>query len=143
MPPIRLQGIDRANAATADFRGKVLVLNVWATWCPPCRKEMPSLQRLHAKLDPARAEIIGLSVENDDHRVREWLRQSKINFANYLDTGTPSARALLGITSYPQTFFISPDGRLIATIVGARDWDDPKWLGLINNASSNHVLSER
>lgn len=143
LPPIRLHGIDRANAATADFRGKVLVLNVWATWCPPCRREMPSLERLHARLDPARAEVIGLSVENDDHRVREWLRQSKITFANYLDMGTPSARALLGITSYPQTFFIGPDGQLIAAIVGARDWDDPKWLGLINNASSSRVSSAR
>ena len=143
LPPIRLQGIDRANAVTADFRGKVLVLNVWATWCPPCRKEMPSLERLHARLDPARAKIIGLSVEIDEHRVREWLMQSKITFANYLDAGTPSARALLGINSYPQTFFIGPDGQLIATIVGARDWDDPKWLGLINNASSNRVSSTR
>ena len=143
LPSIRLQGIDRANAVTTEFRGKVLVVNVWATWCPPCRKEMPSLERLHARLDPARAKVIGLSVEIDEHRVREWLMQSRITFANYLDAGTPSARALLGINSYPQTFFIGPDGQLIATIVGARDWDDPKWLGLINNASSNRVAPTR
>jgi thiol-disulfide isomerase/thioredoxin len=142
-PPIRLQGVDRANVVTADFRGKVVVLNVWATWCPPCRKEMPSLQRLHAKLDPARAEVIGVSVENDDHVVREWLKQSKITFANYLDTGSPSAQKLLRISAYPQTFFISPDGRLIASVSGARDWDDPKWLEMIDKAASGKIATRQ
>ena len=94
-------------------------------------------------LFPARAEVIGVSVENDDHVVREWLKQSKITFANYLDTGAPSAREQLRITSYPQTFFIGPDGRLIANIAGARDWDDPKWLEIIHNAAVGKVASAR
>lgn len=141
-PRIHLRGIDRADTVSASFRGKVLVINVWATWCPPCRKEMPSLGRLHARLDPARAALIGLSVENDDHQVREWLKQSSIMFPNYLDTGTPSARELLRITSYPQTFIVAPDGRLIARFEGARDWGDPKWLTLINDASSEKLKGQ-
>ena len=142
-PPVHLQGIDRADLATADFRGKVLVINVWATWCPPCRKEMPGLERLNARLDPKRAAVIGLSVENDAHQVREWLKQSKITFANYLDTGTPNARELLHITTYPQTFFIAPDGRLIARLEGAHDWDDPKWVVMIDSASSAVMTEQR
>jgi thiol-disulfide isomerase/thioredoxin len=133
-PLIRFHGIDRPDTDSVAFRGKVLVVNVWATWCPPCRKEMPSLEWLHAQLDPARAAVIGLSVENDDHQVREWLRQTNITFANYLDTGAPRARERLQITSYPQTFFVGPDGRLIARLEGARDWRDPKWMQLINEA---------
>lgn len=135
-PPVQLTGVDRANVSVADFRGKVLVLNVWATWCPPCRREMPSLERLHAKLDPARAVVAGLSVENDDHRVREWLKQTNITFANYLDAGQPSARESLNIKSYPQTYFVGPDGSVIAQFEGARDWDHPSWLALIDRASS-------
>ena len=134
-PTFSLQGIDQADSDSAAFRGKVLVINVWATWCPPCRREMPSLERLHARLDPARARLIGLSVENDQHQVREWLRKSNISFPNYLDTGTPRARELLRITSFPQTFLVSPDGRVIARIEGARDWADPKWAMQINDAS--------
>jgi thiol-disulfide isomerase/thioredoxin len=136
-PSIQLLGVDRANGSANDFRGKVLVLNVWATWCPPCRREMPSLERLHAKLDPARAVVVGLSVENDDHRVREWLKQTNITFANYLDAGQPSARDLLKITVYPQTYFINPDGKVVAQFEGARDWDHPSWLALIDRAWSN------
>jgi thiol-disulfide isomerase/thioredoxin len=133
-PSIQLKGIDRANSISTAFRGKVLVVNIWATWCPPCRKEMPSLERLHAQLDPARATVIGLSVENDEHQVREWLRQAGIGFPNYLDTGTPSARELLRIASYPQTFIVGPDGKLIAHYDGARNWDEAKWLTLIHTA---------
>ena len=135
-PLIRLQGVDRPNSVSTSFRGKVLVVNVWATWCPPCRKEMPGLERLHARLDPARAMVIGVSVENDDHQVREWLKQSSITFPNYLDAGTPSARELLRITSYPQTYIVSPDGRIIAQFEGARNWDDPKWLALVDSSFS-------
>lgn len=134
-PVFRLQGIDRADADSTAFRGKLLVINVWATWCPPCRREMPSLERLHTQLNPARARLIGLSVENDQHQVREWLRKSNISFPNYLDTGTPRARELLHITSFPQTFLVGPDGRVIERIEGARDWADPKWAMRINDAS--------
>ncbi len=142
-PLFSLQGIDRADADSAAFRGKVLVINVWATWCPPCRREMPSLERLHAQLDPARARLIGLSVENDQHQVREWLRKSNISFPNYLDTGTPRARELLRITSFPQTFLVGPDGRIVARIEGARDWADPKWLMQINDAALSGVRERR
>jgi thiol-disulfide isomerase/thioredoxin len=135
LPVIRLQGIDRADSDSAAFRGTVRVINVWATWCPPCRREMPSLERLHARLDPARARLIGLSVENDQHQVREWLRKSNISFPNYLDTGTPRARELLQISSFPQTFLVSPDGRVMERIEGARDWADPKWAMRINDVS--------
>lgn len=140
-PVFSLEGIDRADSDSAAFRGKVLVINVWATWCPPCRREMPSLERLHARLDPARARLIGLSVENDQHQVREWLRKSNISFPNYLDTGTPRASELLRITSFPQTFLVGPHGRIVARIEGARDWTDPKWLMQINEASQHGITA--
>jgi thiol-disulfide isomerase/thioredoxin len=142
-PPIRMQGIDRADSASTSFRGKVLIVNVWATWCPPCRKEMPSLEQLHSRLDPARAAVIGLSVENDAHQVREWLKKSKITFPNYLDTHAPSARQILGISSYPQTFLVAPDGKVIARIEGARDWAEPKWIALVGKVYADSANVQR
>lgn len=136
VPAIKLQGVDRPDADVNSFRGKVLVMNVWATWCPPCRREMPSLARLQAKLESGGAMVIGVSVENDVHQVREWLRHTNIAFPNFVDTRAPSARDQLRITTYPQTFIVAPDGRLIARVEGARDWDEPKWLNMIRDAST-------
>lgn len=142
-PQITFKGIDHTDATTTTFRGKVLIINVWATWCPPCRREMPSLQRLHDRLDPSLAEVIGLSIEDDDHRVREWLRQTRITFHNYLDAGNPSARELLRISTYPQTYLVAPNGSLVARFEGARDWDNPDWLTLINATASAHVAKAK
>ncbi|MBL0122591.1 MAG: TlpA family protein disulfide reductase [Betaproteobacteria bacterium] len=142
-PPIRMQGIDRADSSSTTFRGKVLLVNVWATWCPPCRREMPSLEQLHSRLDPARAAVIGLSVEDDTHQVREWLKRSKITFPNYLDTHAPSAREILGISSYPQTFLVAPDGKVIARIEGARDWAEPKWIALVDKVYADSANVQR
>ncbi|MEQ1515170.1 MAG: TlpA disulfide reductase family protein [Usitatibacteraceae bacterium] len=142
-PLVQLQGVDRADTQSATFRGKVLLVNVWATWCPPCRKEMPGLEHLHAQLDPARAAVIGLSVEDDSHQVSEWLRQSQITFPNYLDTGTPRAREALRIASYPQTFLVGPDGRVIERFVGPRDWRDPKWIERIQGGVAALTVAER
>jgi thiol-disulfide isomerase/thioredoxin len=103
--------------------GKITVLNIWATWCAPCRHEMPSLDRLAGLLDEARFRVMGLSVDQDDHLVREFLIDRKIFFENYLDNHMSSAEDLVGIRVFPSTFFIGPDGRLLKVVEGWRYWD--------------------
>ena len=125
-PPLSLVGIDGDKVPLSSFRGKLVVLNVWATWCPPCRKELPSLQRLSHVLDEGRFAVIGLSLDQDDVLVREYLIDKKVTYTNFMDRDMSVANEVLGMNVYPDTFFISPDGVFLGRVVGATQWDDPR-----------------
>ncbi|KPJ87878.1 MAG: hypothetical protein AMJ53_17535 [Gammaproteobacteria bacterium SG8_11] len=103
--------------------GKITVLNLWATWCGPCRHEMPSLDRLAGLLDETKFRVVGLSVDQDDHLVREFLIDRKIFFENYLDNHMRIANDQIGVRVFPSTFFIGADGRLLKVVEGWRYWD--------------------
>lgn len=115
----------RLSDLTDLSRGRAVVLNVWATWCAPCRAELPSLQRLSDQLDPDRYAVIGLSIDHDPDFVAEYLRDIGITFANLVATDPAGASAELGAKSLPQTLLLRPDGSLHQKVVGARDWTAP------------------
>jgi thiol-disulfide isomerase/thioredoxin len=125
-PALTLTDIDGNKVSLASFQGKLVVLNVWATWCPPCRKELPSLQRLSRTLDGKRFAVIGLSLDQDDVLVREYLIDIKVTYTNFMDREMRIANGILGMGVYPDTFFISPDGMFVGRMVGATQWDDPR-----------------
>lgn len=133
-PPLTLTGLNGGTFSTQSLHGKVLVLNVWASWCPPCRKEMPSLERLSKMLDPKRFAVIGLSQDDDSHVVREFLSQNGITFPNYLDPGLKVIKQTLGIKAYPETFIVSPDGKLIRRVMGEQEWDSPGMIQVLQAA---------
>jgi len=124
-----------AGADAASLQGKTLVLNLWATWCPPCRSEMPSLERLSQRLDSAHYAVLGLSVDADTHLAQEFLLQQGIHFRNGFDPGGRQVQQL-GLPVYPVTFVIAPDRRLLARVTGQRQWDSPKMLQLISSLST-------
>ena len=93
-----------------DIEGKTLVINFWATWCAPCREEMPALQKLSDRLDPERFSVIGISVDEDRNLVREFMLQYEIRFPNYQDDNLRLASEILGIRTFPVTFVVSPRG---------------------------------
>lgn len=123
---------DNALAAKA-FRGKLLVLNVWATWCPPCRREMPSLERLSHTLDPNRFAVVGMSTDEDELLASEFLLQNRITFTNFFDRNGKLAKQI-GLTMYPETFLIAPDGTLIQRVPGLREWDSAPVLAELEQA---------
>lgn len=107
------------------------MINVWATWCAPCRHEMPSLQRLANQLGRERLELVGLSVDTDEHVVREYLIENKIHFPSFLDINFASANGVFGIRVFPSTFFLSPEGTLLKVVEGWRDWDSQEMVAEI------------
>ncbi len=135
-PELQLTNLKGEPASTAQFAGKVLVLNVWATWCAPCRKELPSLQRLSEQLDPQHFAVVGMSVDTDLHVVREFLIERKVTFTNLQDADMRIARNVLGVRAYPSTYFVSADGVVRRVVGGAQPWDNPEWLALIRSLAN-------
>jgi len=126
VPPLVAQNLKNQPVTLQAKSGKILMINVWATWCAPCRHEMPSLQRLSRQLGSDRLELVGLSVDTDDHVVREYLIENKILFPSYLDRESAIANGVFGIRVFPSTFFLGPDGVLLKVVEGWRDWESPE-----------------
>lgn len=121
-PPLVLTDFDGTKVAIDSYRGRFVVFNVWATWCAPCRKELPALQSLSETLDSRQFAVIALSVDADQHLAQEYLTEMGINFARFIDNDKRISHDLLGIRMYPDTFLISADGMLVQKISGERDW---------------------
>lgn len=137
-PALTLTGFDGSAEPLERYRGRLLILNVWATWCAPCRQEMPALERLHRRLDPARFAVVGLSVDADGDIAQEFLLKLGITFPSYLDADGALARRVLEIRVYPDTFIISPEGVLLRRIVGERDWDRPELPAILEAAAGGN-----
>jgi len=110
----------------ADFHGKVVLLNIWATWCVPCRKEMPALDRLQATLGNSNFEVVALSIDRGGvDVVRKFFSEVGIQqLAVYLDPSGKAMRAL-GVVGLPTTLLVDRDGREIARLIGPAEWDTP------------------
>lgn len=126
LPDIRFQDAGGNTRSLADFRGRVVLLNLWATWCVPCRKEMPSLDRLQAQLGGPAFEVVALSIDKSPQAVREFYREYGIRkLALYID---PSAEvtSTLGAVGIPTTLLVDGDGRERWRRVGPAEWDAPE-----------------
>lgn len=109
-------------AALAAPEGMISIVNVWASWCAPCRAEMPSLQAFAGALDQTRYRLVGLNVDRDRDFAREFIRTTGISFSNYWDGKGTFARERFQVDSYPQTLFLDSRGAVLARVVGAREW---------------------
>jgi len=133
-PEFVLTRLEGGGTSPQAYRGKLLVLNVWATWCHPCRQEMPSLERLAHAVDPERMAVIGMAVDDDKRLVQEFVLQHQVTFPIFIDTDMRVANRILGINAFPATFLIAPDGKLVGQISGEREWDSPAMMRLLEDA---------
>jgi len=109
----------------ADYRGQVLVLNFWATWCPPCVEEVPSLNLLQGRLQGTPVSLLAISVDVDAAAYQRFLQAYSIQFPTARDGDATIARRY-GTVRYPETYIVAPDGRVARKIVGPTDWNNPE-----------------
>jgi peroxiredoxin len=122
----------------ADYRGKVVLLNVWATWCLPCRVEMPSMQRLHQKLAGTDFRLLAVSVDADDSTaVNAFVRELKLTF-DVLHDRVGAIQRIYQTTGVPESFVIDQDGMIVKKVIGPAEWDGP-----VNEALIRRLLDAR
>jgi cytochrome c biogenesis protein CcmG, thiol:disulfide interchange protein DsbE len=128
-PDFTVQDSDR-TVALRDFRGKIIVLNFWATWCPPCIEEMPSLTAMQARLRD-RVNVVAVSVDEDVEAYNRFLRDNNIQLLTVRD---PKGRSnhLYGTDKFPETYIIDRSGVLRRKFVGPVDWTSPEIIAYLS-----------
>ena len=123
-PEITLPNLDGHTVTTATYSGAALIVNFWATWCEPCRREMPSLQRLSTLYRHEDLWVIGVAVDEDLNLVREFLLRYNITFPQFSDLHQTLSKTSLQITAFPMTYLVTRDRYIARVVVGERDWTD-------------------
>ena len=109
----------------SDLHGKVVILNFWASWCPPCLEETPSLNTLQQAIAPRGGVVLGISVDEDQSAYQKFLADNHVVFPTYDDISKKSATDY-GTSMFPETYLIDRQGRLARKIVGPQDWQSPE-----------------
>jgi len=120
-----LRGFSGNTKKFSDYRGKPLIINVWASWCGPCRAEMGSLDRLARRYGGKQLNVIGISTDDDGNAAAAFIKHSKISFINFLDSKL-FLENMLGANTIPLTVLVDANGRVLKKIRGAREWDSPE-----------------
>ena len=118
LPPLDGGGPKRS---LVDYRGKVVVLNVWASWCVPCREESPLLERWHKRITPQGGTVLGIDVQDIDSDARNFIREFKLTYPHLRDKEGDDVRSAFGTVGYPETFVIDRRGRIAALARGPVD----------------------
>ena len=139
VPGFTLPDLEGRMHALDELRGKVVVLNYWATWCPPCIEEMPSLEKLHEALASKGLAVVAVSVDERFSDIERFVDEWNLTFTVLHDDGMKVSRSYRTF-KYPETYIIDRMGRLKSKVVGARDWVAPSVIrdlvALLNAPSS-------
>jgi cytochrome c biogenesis protein CcmG, thiol:disulfide interchange protein DsbE len=124
-PALELADLQGTKHTLAGYRGKVVLINFWATWCEPCREEMPSIERLRASLQGRPFVVLAVNLAEPESRIRKFLEAVPVGFPVLLDRDTKTSRAWQA-KLLPATYIVGPDGRIRYRHVGELDWSRPE-----------------
>jgi cytochrome c biogenesis protein CcmG, thiol:disulfide interchange protein DsbE len=120
-PALKLKDLEGREHALAAYRGKVVLVNFWATWCEPCKEEMPSIERLRRSLEGRPFAVLAVNLAEPDGRVQAFLRQVPLGFPVLMDRDAAAAKAWKA-RMLPATFIVGADGRVRYSYIGELDW---------------------
>ncbi len=130
MLPLVLTDLDGRTVDLKGLKGRVVVVNFWATWCEPCREEMPSLERLRERLKGRPVEVLTVNYGENPVRIRDFLQRQKITLPVLLDPGKEAA-AKWRAGGLPITYLVDPRGRVRHYVFGERDWSSDESIRLV------------
>lgn len=131
-PSFSLPSLDGRTIASRELAGKVVLLNFWATWCGPCKEEMPSLQRLYEQFDADRFIVLAITTDLQPSGIKTFMHQAGVAFPTLMDEDQAVSQAFM-VRGLPTTILIGPDGHLVGKAVGPRAWDSLEAVGLIRS----------
>lgn len=139
---ISLEALSGETHKLDQFKGKVVVMNIWATWCAPCRVEMPELENLSTLTDQNKIKVIGITIDREAEKAKKFLADTAITFTNYIDNRQLVTRRILGIKGLPTTYIFNKEGKLIDQAMGPRKWDAPEIIQALENIYSGKAFDK-
>jgi len=137
---INLKDMNGKNTSLSDFKGKIVFLNFWTTWCPTCRIEMPSIEQLHQKLENKDFAVVTVNLQESASQVKSFFEEFKLTFTALLDS-TGEVSASFGIRAIPTTYILDKTGRIIGLVSGPREWDSKAAIALFENLIDNDAAA--
>ncbi len=128
-PDFTLKDLKGNQVALKNFKGRVVFLNFWATWCPPCRREMPAMERLYKKLKDRGLVILAVDMQESEKLVKAFMSEFSLSFPALLDRNGDIS-FLYGMRGLPTTYIIDREGKIVGKAVGPRDWSSQESIKL-------------
>jgi len=137
-PDFRLSDLSDQLHQLSDYKGNTLVVNFWATWCAPCREEIPAMNRAKAALVDTDVAMLAINYGEDKQSVADFLKHTPIDFTVLLDTKNVASKTW-DITAMPTTIIIDKKGNVVERILGPREWDSPEMIEKIKGIDSANL----
>jgi cytochrome c biogenesis protein CcmG/thiol:disulfide interchange protein DsbE len=134
-PDFRFKDQSGQQFSLSDFRGKVVLVNLWATWCSPCREEIPSLESLLRQMSPNNLKLLALSVDDSWVPVNEFMRESGVALPVYADFDRQISTRY-GTFKFPETYVVDKKGKVVLKIIGATDWVAPDMVAYLRKLTT-------
>ena len=139
-PDFNLMGMDGKTHTLEDLKGKFVLVNFWATWCNPCKVEMPLLEKLHQTLKSEKFTVLGLHVGPGPENIEEFKKLMPISFPIYVDM---DLEVNWGVPGLPTTFLMNPEGKLIYRAVGKREFASDEMVNFLKNQIESYQFVQK